>query len=406
MVLGGLVVGLTLFGVAAALPAGPPAGPGSAPTATAVPAAAPVSSGPVTPVVAAPVPAAASTTRPTEPERRSFTMAFTGDVLIHGGVRSAAASHGAGSGREFDFRPVLEPIRPIIEGVDWAVCHLEVNLAADNQGLSGYPRFKAPRELAGDLADVGYDACSTASNHSLDYGASGAVETIDVMEEAGLRHTGTARTAEEEWSSRWFRIAGTSVAHLSYAYGFNGLAVPPEAPWTVRQIEAAMILDDAARAREEGADLVVVSLHWGAEYQHEPDPLQERLAPELIGSPNIDLLIGHHAHVVQRIDLIGGEWVVYGLGNLVSNQTGLARRDELLVMAAVEERPDGGFGVAALHAVPLHLDTDTMTVYPSGPALRPGDVADDLAAQLDASYRRVQEVLETGTGSARLDVLE
>lgn len=346
-----------------------------------------------------------SGTPPALPVRRSFTMVFTGDVLIHAGVRNAAAEHGRSGDRDFDFRPLLDPVRPIIEGADRSVCHLEVTLASDNEGLAGYPRFRAPRELAADLADVGFDACSTASNHSLDYGVGGVTETLEVMDDAGLAFTGTARTSQEAESSRMVDIDGTSVAHLSYSYGFNGLTVPEDQPWTVGTIDADAILDDAARARRRGAALVVVSLHWGNEYQHDPNDQQRRLAPTLLASPDIDLLVGHHAHVVQPIDRIDGEWVVYGLGNLLSNQTGLTRRDELMVIAHVEERPTGGMAVTGLTAVPMFLDPASATVYPSGPSLRPDGVTDELATELDRSFQRVTDVLDLGSGADQLQIL-
>jgi poly-gamma-glutamate synthesis protein (capsule biosynthesis protein) len=337
-------------------------------------------------------------TTTTAPPPRSFSMAFTGDVLVHRRVNEVAAAAGQGSGRAFDFRPMFGPIRPWIEAVDWKVCHLEVTLAADSTGLSGYPRFRSPAELAHDLAEVGFDSCSTASNHSLDFGASGLVETADVLEAAGLRFTGTARSEAEEWASRWYELAGVRAAHLSYSYGFNGLAPPADRPWMVRAIDEARILADAARARAEGAEFVVLSLHWGDEYVHAPNRMQAEMGRRLLASPDVDLIIGHHAHVVQPIDRIDGEWLVYGVGNLVSNMTQPVRRDQLLVRVDVQEQPDGSFAVPRLEVVPLYLDNATLTVMPSGPGLRPPDLDADLAAELDRSWARTVAVLEQGSG--------
>lgn len=347
--------------------------------------------------------AASSTTTTTEATTtttapRSFTLAFTGDVLIHSRVWEMAAGHAEGGDRAFDFGPMLEPLRPFVEAVDWAVCHLEVPLSADGTGLSSYPAFRAPGDVAHDLAAAGYDACSTASNHTLDAGVDGALETLSVLEAAGLRATGTARSAEEEWDGRWYQIGGARFAHLSYSYGFNGFRPPVDAPWLVRAIDEELILADAARARAEGAELVILSLHWGEEYRHEPDEQQRTLGPRLLASPDVDLIVGHHAHVVQPIERINGEWLVYGVGNLLHNMTQPVRRDELLVQVRVAEQPGGPLQVEEVAVVPLHVDGATLEVLPAGPALRPPDVPPALAEELDASWARTLSVLERGSG--------
>jgi len=92
-------------------------------------------------------------------------------------------------------------------------------------------------------------------------------------------------------------------------------------PWLVNEIDAGTIAADAAAARAAGAEYVIVSLHWGTEYRTQPNSDQLTLAEALLASPDIDLLIGHHAHVVQPVDQIDGRFVVYGLGNFISNQS-------------------------------------------------------------------------------------
>jgi poly-gamma-glutamate synthesis protein (capsule biosynthesis protein) len=338
---------------------------------------------------------------PDRPEARSFTLAFTGDLLLHQRVTAAAASAAAAiddPGRHYDYRPLMEPIRPWIEGVDWAVCHMEVNLSADGQRLSPYPVFRAPGQIAFDAADLGYDACSTASNHTLDHGVDGVVETLGVLDDAGLRFTGSARSEAEAETSIWYDIGGVRLAHLSYAYWFNGFALPEGAPWTANEIDEERILADASRARTEGAEYVLVSLHWGEQYQNEPSTQQRDLGPRLLASPDIDLIIGHHAHVVQPIDRIDGEWLVYGLGNLLANGSRAIEADELLVTVSVTETGGGSGRFATdLEVVPLFIDRSVMVVRPSSPDQRPLGLTEATAAELDASWNRVLDVLRTGT---------
>ena len=341
---------------------------------------------------------------PTSRERRSFTMAFTGDLLLHNRVNASAAANAADDEfREYDYESLLAPIAPLIAEVDWAVCHLEVNLSADNTRLHPYPVFRAPGDLAYDMRRVGYDSCSTASNHVLDHGADGVAETLGVLDDAGLGHTGSARDPEERFDGIWIEPDGVKVAHLSYSYGFNGFSVPSDMPWLANRIDEEQILDDADRARREGAEYVVLSLHWGEQYQHTPNRQQRELGPRLLASPDIDLVIGHHAHTVQPIDRINGEWLVYGLGNLLSASTQAARRDELLVQVTVDETADGTFSTE-LRAIPLHLDPVTLTVHRSDPQVRPAGIDPRLAAALDAGWTRVTTVLESGSGWSELDL--
>jgi poly-gamma-glutamate synthesis protein (capsule biosynthesis protein) len=368
---------------------------GTAPTTETAPAAEPTT---------VPIPtttlSASSTTvapEPIEPPPRSFTLTFTGDVLLHSRVNAVAAANAAGAeDRQYDYRPMLQPIRERIERADRAICHLEGNLSADGTRLSPYPAFRFPGQIASDLAELGYDSCTLASNHILDKGIDGVRETLDVVETAGLHPIGAARSAAEADRQRLFTVQGVVVAHLAYTYWFNGIPLPQDAPWTSNQIDVDRILADAAQARRDGAEYVVVSLHWGEQYQHEPNRQQRELGPRLLASPDIDLVIGHHAHVVQPIERIEGEWLVYGLGNLLSNSSQLERRDELLVTATVTEEPDHHRFTTDLEVVPLHLDHATLTVHPTDPASRPTTVDPALAAELDASWDRVLGILATG----------
>ena len=336
---------------------------------------------------------------------RSATITFSGDVLLHSRVWREAASAAIDDDTDgYDFRPMFEAIEPLIAGADWSVCHLEVNLDADNASLSSFPVFRGPGAIAADLAEVGFDACSTASNHSLDGGTTATFETIDVLEEAGLRAIGTARSAEEAAAAtQWIEIEGIRIAHLAYAYWFNGFELPDDQPWAANQIDENRILADARQARSAGAEFVMVSMHWGDQYRPEPNAMQADLGPRLLASDDIDLLVGHHAHVVQPIERVDGEWLVYGVGNLLSNQTQLLRRDELIVSVTIEEQGDGTFEVDWLEVIPVFVDQTDLTIWPSGPAARTRAPA-SLVPALEASFERVVGVLSTGSGWSELEI--
>lgn len=333
-------------------------------------------------------------------------MAVTGDLLPHQPVLSAA-QRGDGS---YDFEPLLRGIRGPIGRADLALCHLEVPLSRDNRRLSTYPVFNAPHELATAIAAVGYDGCSVASNHAFDQGEAGVRSTLDVLAHAGLGHTGMARTERESRRIQRYDVDGVDIAHLSYTYGLNGFELPPDRPWLVDLIDARRILRDARRARRNGADVVLVSLHWGTEYVAQPTSEQVRLARRLLKGPHIDALIGHHAHVVQPVDRVAGKVVVYGLGNLLSNQSAAccaaATQDGVVVELTLRGADDGSFDVSAVRYWP------TMVRFPQRRVVlverlleRTTDA--DLRQQLRASLRRTRDVIgdeaEPGTASSRPD---
>ncbi|MGH3949452.1 MAG: CapA family protein [Pseudonocardiaceae bacterium] len=264
-----------------------------------------------------PVPAAQQGSASAPPG--SFTVIATGDVLIHPALTEQAARDAQSTGRgDHDYRPLLAGVSDPISAADLAICHLEVPLAAPGGPFSGYPSFSAPPELADALADTGYDSCSTASNHTLDQGEGGVRRTLDALDDAVLRHTGSARTEHEATTPLIMEVDGVKVGHVSFTFGFNGIELPEDKPWLANQLDADAVVEAAEAARAAGAEVVLASLHWGTEYQHEPTEEQRLLAKKLLAEESIDLILGHHAHVVQPIEQIDGEWVAYGLGNHVA----------------------------------------------------------------------------------------
>jgi len=329
---------------------------------------------------------------PVIPPPRSFTVAATGDLLLHSQVIRSAAAHGAVTGRAFDFRPLFAAVKPLLAGADLALCHVEVPLTADHRDLSSYPVFNAPRELAEAVADAGYDGCSTASNHAVDRGLPGVLATLDALEQHGVRAAGTARTQQEADAVDLYQAGGVMVGHLSYTYGLNGFPVPASAPWSVNLIDAERIVADAQRARDQGAEVVVASLHWGTEYQHEPTEQQRAIAARLATAAELNLILGHHAHVVQPIERLGETVVVYGMGNFLSGQSRPATQDGVIVQVTIAEAPgkqgQGDFTVTDLAYTPTWVDRPGYRVLPVPPLLADPATGAPLRAELGRSLER------------------
>ncbi|GAB3591189.1 CapA family protein [Angustibacter peucedani] len=303
-------------------------------------------------------PSSAPSSSPSAPSSRprTLTIVMTGDVLLHPPLwaQARADARAEGSRAAFDFRPLLRGQRDLVRGADLALCHLETPLAREGGPYRGYPSFTVPPQIAPALVWAGYDACTTASNHTLDDGTAGVDRTLATLDRAGLRHAGSARSADEASRPLLLDVHGTTVALLAYAYGLNGVRPPSDQPWRVRLIDPERILADAHRARAAGADVVVVALHWGTEYVHDPTPQQRALAERLTASPDVDLVYGHHAHVVQPVQKLHGRWVVYGLGNTVAVHAvrRVDNREGLLVRVQLVRGSDGRWRSGRLDWVP------------------------------------------------------
>ncbi|MFI1564387.1 CapA family protein [Streptomyces sp. NPDC020490] len=314
---------------------------------------------------------------------KGFTLVASGDVLPHSSIIERARFDGGGSA--YDFRPMLAGIKPVVSRADLALCHMETVYGA-NGDYTGYPTFKSPPEVAQALADTGYDGCSTASNHTLDDGADGIRRTLDALDRAGVRHAGSARTEEEAHAVTVLRAGTAKVAHLSYTYDTNGIPLPQGEPWAVNLIDGDRIVADARAARRAGADVVVVSVHWGTEWQDEPDLQQLTVARQLTaartgGRPDIDLVLGTHAHVPQAYEKVNGTWVVYGMGDQIAgemvnhegaqdprgNQSSVAR-----FTFAPPARPGGRWEVTKAEFVPQWFDVDAGRVVDLNRAIAQG----------------------------------
>jgi poly-gamma-glutamate capsule biosynthesis protein CapA/YwtB (metallophosphatase superfamily) len=355
---------------------------------------------------------AATTTTTTKPLRH-FTIAASGDILAHSPVYNRARANAGGNG--YDFRPMFSAMKDEISAADLAICHQETPLSATDTGLSGYPVFNSPKEIGVALADAGFDGCDTASNHSIDQGLQGVTDTGAVLDAAGLKHTGSFATAEQavdgggviyethtrpagsgEPNARAAgsgEVAGVKVGHLAYTYGTNG--IPPAAPWELNLNNVDTMLANAHALKAKGAEVVVLSVHWGAEYQAQPTPDQITLAHQLLDSPDIDLILGDHVHVVQPMEKYNGKYVIYGMGNFLSNQSPASDRtliaatqDGGLYTWTFDEQAAGGFVASKSVYTPTYVRRPDYVIIATSPSV-----------QGDSFTRTVKAINLLGAGS-------
>jgi Bacterial capsule synthesis protein PGA_cap len=310
----------------------------------------------------------------------TFTVEASGDLLIHSPVWEAALADGGGN--HYNFAALFKYIKPIIHGVDLPLCHVETPMTTAPP--TGYPTFNTPPELATAIHQVGFKACSTAATHSLDQGQSGIDQTVHFLDHAGVLNTGEFPSAAAQHKVLMMNIKGVKVAFLSYTDITNG--IPSPHPWSVNRASAPAILGEARRAREQGAQVVIVNLHWGDEYTNQPNAFQMGLARQLTASPLITTVVGQHVHVVQPIRKINGKFVVFGEGNLISNQTesccGPGTQGGLMAILTIRVQGNQS-RVTFVHYVPIWVQHPTYDVLPVGTGLKV-DPAD--ADALRASY--------------------
>ena len=317
-------------------------------------------------------------------------------MLIHPQLWQQAHRDAKAEGQKgYDFGPMYQSIAPDVEKADLAICELESPLASPQGPFTGWPQFTSPPQVLKALVDVGYDSCTTASNHSIDEGYAGVKRTLDELDAAGLEHTGSARSAAEANKPLIITLAdGVKVAQLAYSFGFNGLTRPTGEQWLANLTNIPDILAAAHRARQAGADIVVLSMHWGTEYALQPTQLQISQARQLLASPDVDLILGDHPHVVEPAQRIHRKWVLYSMGNQISRHADpvlVSREGAMPSFTFTEVRP-GKFRVTKARVIPTLM---TLT-----PKLRlidlPSALADPATSAADRfAYRSAEADVRT-----------
>ena len=326
--------------------------------------------------------------------KRTATVVLSGDLLWHDTVwHSAAADHArTGRGTAFDFDPMFAALRPMIEAADLAVCHEEVPFAAPGAAYESYPVFAAPPEIATWIGSMGWDLCTTASNHSVDQGYDGLVRTANLLERAGVGHVGTFRTAAERRRPVIHTTdQGVRIAVVGGTYSLNGFPAPAGREWSVSMWDVRNLLAQARAARRAGADIVIVKYHGGSEYVAMPNAEQIALVRALTASPYVDLVAGEHAHVVQPITEVNGKWVVYGMGNAVGqSEMSRPRAYEGITVGFRFRETRHGFVVDHAEYVPTYWNH-----YSSGRPIRVQRVVRALARGVGDQARLREALLAT-----------
>ncbi len=247
-------------------------------------------------------------------ETTSVSLVFVGDVMGHDTQINSAYDENTGSYRYDD---CFKYVSNIFTDADFAIANLEVTLAGPP--FIGYPQFSSPDALAIALQNAGVNAMVTANNHCVDRRKQGLERTVDVLDSLGLPRTGTYKDEEDRWRHNPMVLNknGIKIALLNYTYGTNG--IPVSEPNIVNLLDESLIVADIIKARELNPDKIIAFVHWGLEYETLPNANQEKFNA-IFKNNGVDVVIGSHPHVVQPIKFEEDHFVVYSLGNFVSNQ--------------------------------------------------------------------------------------
>ena len=290
----------------------------------------------------------------------NFTMTAIGDTLCHNTQYWDAYNS---STKQYDFSYVYDDIKDYTSSADITIGSLETTFAGEDMGYSNYPVFNSPDSLATGLKDIGVDVISLAGNHALDYGYSGICRTIDVLDNVGISHLGTYKSAEDQNKILIKDVKGVKIAFINYTYGTNGIPVPSDKPYCLNLIDKDLISKQIKQAKEQNVDMIVACMHWGTEYKTSANDEQKELADFLFKS-GVDIILGNHPHVLEpmenkTITLDDGStkdvFVVYALGNFTADQRAEITRDSAILNLDITKDSDGKILINKVSYVPIYM---------------------------------------------------
>ncbi len=249
----------------------------------------------------------------------SIRISMVGDLMAHDRqIGNSKTTNG------YDFNPSFQHVRDYLSKADFTIGNFETVCSGTATAYKGYPVFNTPDEMVTALKNAGFDMLITANNHSMDGGESGLLRTLDIINKEGLDATGSYKNTADADSIRINNIQGIKLATLAYTYGVNGNL--PSNNYMLNVIDPEKIKGDVKKARANGAELVLVYLHYGKENARYPSDEQKQIV-ESVRKAGADIIIGCHPHVISPIDYfttnnatLDTGLVAYSLGNFLSNQ--------------------------------------------------------------------------------------
>ncbi len=278
-------------------------------------------------------------------EHSKVVMLFVGDIMLSRsvGIRMETVD---------DYRYPFLKVADILRGADLVFGNLEGPISDQGRNQGSIYSFRANPRVVEGLSYAGIDVLSLANNHIWDWGTAALLDTVSILEGADITPIGAGTNSKQANKPALFKIGKAKVAVLAYTTLLSkSLGANSETPG-LSTFDLARIKEVVSNLSKEG-NLVVVSMHWGKEYETSANDLQRDIAKELIDS-GVDIIVGHHPHVVQELEQYGNGWVAYSLGNFIFDQN---FSEETMRGAILRVELDGG-NIANVTLMPVRISSD------------------------------------------------
>ncbi len=261
-----------------------------------------------------------------KPKEKKLSLIAVGDVLIHESVYKDAYKNNT-----YDFSHMFIEIDPILDNYDLKFCNQESTIGGSYLGISGYPSFNSPDEIGDEIVRLGFNLISLANNHAIDRGEDAVLYSNSYWKTKDVITAGSYSNIEEINSINIYEQNGIKYAFLAYTTSLNGYLTKD---YLVNMYSDEKVKNDINKIKDN-VDLIIVSMHWGEEYINYPNGEQERIA-NYLSSLGVNLVIGHHPHVVQPVKYINDTLVIYSLGNFISNQLSIGLNQGIGLMIGMD----------------------------------------------------------------------
>ena len=268
------------------------------------------------------------------PQKYSFQLFMVGDALIHSAIyEDAELSDGT-----YDFKPMLEYIKPISSKYNLSYYNQETILGGADLGYSNYPMFNSPDAVGDAFIDAGFNLVSLATNHTMDMGETGVRHSVNYWsKQNNVIWDGQRISQEERDKVRIYECNDIKYAFFSYTTWTNGLETPEGKDYLNNVYSPEKVKNDIEKVKNQ-VDVIIVAMHWGDEYSTSVSMEQEEIA-NYLSSLGVQLIIGTHPHVVEPVQYIndGKTLVIYSLGNFISDQVGIERLTGLMMEVTINK---------------------------------------------------------------------
>ena len=261
------------------------------------------------------------------PKEKRMSIISVGDILIHESVYKDAEKEDG----TYDFHYMFTDIEPIIKKYDLKFCNQESNIGGKTLGISGYPSFNSPDEIGDELVSLGFNLISLANNHTLDKGEDAALYSNSYWKSKNVNFAGSYSSSEERNEVKIYEQNGIKYAFLAYTTISNAKV---RQDYLLNMYSADKAKEDIEKVKDQ-VDVILVSMHWGVEDTNTPTESQRQIA-DYLSSLGVNMIIGHHPHVVQPVEYVKDTLVIYSLGNFISNQLSIDLNNGIGLMYGID----------------------------------------------------------------------